>query len=245
MYDLNVAAARNCARRWPMSSWPNIRSAPASSPGPLGRRTARRHCRRTSTIPPSARSTFDQVDAGLLRTGARACGWRSRLSARRDHLRHAQRKSRALRDSEALRRHGRQASGHGSVTITDNSGRTLSGPDGRSLLEFRFAPRPCSASASTARSAEANAALYRGALALAPIYVSCYPNAGLPIRFRRPAFTRRPKRWRRNSASSPRTAGSTSSADAAARRPSTSAPSPRRSRIAASRDSDARTLHAA
>ena len=70
-----------------------------------------------------------------------------------------------------------------SVTITDRSGRTLSG---QTLDAFYTSVRHAgrSASASTARSAPATCArTSRSCARIADCYVSCYPNAGLPNAF--------------------------------------------------------------
>ena len=71
---------------------------------------------------------------------------------------------------------------------------------------------------------------------IAPVCLSCYPNAGLPNAFG--GFDETPDRMARTSASSPGPASRTSSAAAAARRRPTSARSRRRS--AASRPACAR-----
>ena len=70
-----------------------------------------------------------------------------------------------------------------SVTVTDRSGRTLSGQTIDAFwVSIAHASR--SASASTARSAARDMRPYLAELArIADCYVSCYPNAGLPNAF--------------------------------------------------------------
>ena len=71
-----------------------------------------------------------------------------------------------------------------SVTVTDLSGRTLSGQTIDAFLGGDPRTRGRSASASTARSARATCGrTSRSCARIADCYVSCYPNAGLPNAF--------------------------------------------------------------
>ena len=115
-----------------------------------------------------------------------------------------------------------------SVTITDRSGRTLSGQTLDAFYVSIEHARPFSVGLNCALGAREIRPYLAELARIATCYVSCYPNAGLPN-----AFGQYDELPRRNGAAAARVcrpaASSTSSAAAAARRPITSAPSPRRS----------------
>ena len=116
-----------------------------------------------------------------------------------------------------------------SVTITDRSGRTLSGQTLDAFYTSIRHARPLSVGINCALGARDMRPYLAELARIAECYVSCYPNAGLPNAFG--AVRRAARRDRRRCcATSRRAASSTSSAAAAARRRITSARWPRRSR---------------
>ena len=164
----------------------------------------------------------------LPRIGRRpARGWRGH-PAHRDDLRHAQREGGHRRGPVALRRDRRaRAADH----LGDDRRRLRTdavGPDRRGVLAQHPPRRPADRRAQLRARSEAAARAPRRP-------VAGRRPADLRLPERRPArtssaaTTRRPRRWPRRSASGRGTASSTSPAAAAARRPSTSPPSPRRS----------------
>ena len=71
-----------------------------------------------------------------------------------------------------------------SVTIVDRSGRTLSGPNGGGFLDFRFAHAALQRGHELRAGREADALRSsKSSRGLAPIPITCYPNAGLPNAF--------------------------------------------------------------
>ena len=128
--------------------------------------------------------TFDAGARRLCRAGARPDRRRRRPHPDRDDLRHAQRQGRDRRDEAGLRRDGRRLPMMISGTITDLSGRTLSGQTPDRVLAFGPPRRAASRSASTARSARGRCApISRRSVAVADTLVCAYPNAGLPNEF--------------------------------------------------------------
>ena len=119
-----------------------------------------------------------------------------------------------------------------SVTITDRSGRTLSGQTLDAFYVSIRHARPFSVGINCALGARDMRPYLAELARIAECYVSSYPNAGLPERVRR--VRRAAGRDRRAAARLRRpAASSTSSAAAAARRRSTSRPLPRRWRACA------------
>jgi 5-methyltetrahydrofolate--homocysteine methyltransferase len=110
-----------------------------------------------------------------------------------------------------------------SGTITDASGRTLSGQTTEAFWHSVMHAKPLAIGLNCALGAERVAAVHRGTLAAWPMcYVSIYPNAGLPNEFGE--YDETPARHGRWCArTSPKSGCSTSSAAAAARRRTTSA----------------------
>ena len=127
-YELNVAAARARARgrrRVDRAARPTSR---ASSPARSARPTARSRSRPTSTTRRSAPSRFDEVRAAYAEQVRGLARRRRRRAAGRDDLRHAERQGGARRDRGGVRRAAAcELPLMISVTITDQSGRTLSG----------------------------------------------------------------------------------------------------------------------
>ena len=116
-----------------------------------------------------------------------------------------------------------------SATLTDRSGRTLSG---QTLDAFYLSvehARPFSVGLNCALGAREMRPYLADLARAVDGYVSCYPNAGLAERVRpvRRDSRKKPRRWSR---SSRKAASSTSSAAAAARRPITSGRSRGRSK---------------
>ena len=116
---------------------------------------------------------------------ARPAGRRRRPPAGRDRLRHAQRQGRPVRASSAPSRpRGRRLAVIVSGTITDASGRTLSGQTPEAFCDLASPTPTCWPSGSTARSAPASCAPHVEELAgLTDRYILAYPNAGLPNAF--------------------------------------------------------------
>ena len=175
-----------------------------------------------------------RVARHLCRRHARADQGRRRSHHDRDGVRHAERQGRDLRHRGCLRGNRRTAAGVDFRHDHRSFGTHADGPDGGSLLAFAPPRRTRSPSGSIARSGR------RSSAPMSPIF----PR--LPIRWSPPipmpacptpsaVTTRRPSRWPPIWASSRARASSISSAAAAARRPSISAPSPMRSRGVAPR----------
>ena len=162
---------------------------------------------------------------------------RRRHPARRDHLRHAERQGRAVRDRGALRAPGPAAAAdrlrHDHRRLRPHAVRA----DARGVLELG-APR--AAARGRPRTARSGAALMRPYIEeiarVADTFVICYPNAGLPNPMSDTGYDETPEQ---TSAAARRLRAErlrrTSSAAAAAPRPRTSAPSPRRCVAAAAR----------
>ena len=136
VYELNRDGAR-LARRAALKAETARRQAAASSRARSGRPTAPPRSRPTSTIPASARSLSTSCAIAYGEQVARARRRRRRHAPDRDDLRHAQRQGGDLR----LRRGCSTSAAVAlpimiSGTITDRSGRTLSGPDADRVLAF-------------------------------------------------------------------------------------------------------------
>ena len=113
-----------------------------------------------------------------------------------------------------------------SGTITDRSGRTLSGQTPTAFWHSVRHARPFSVGLNCALGASAMREHLAEIAEAADTLVCAYPNAGLPNAFGQ--YDESPEAMAAKSAGSPPMASSTSSEDAAARRRTTSAPSPKR-----------------
>ena len=229
--DMNVDAAQARARAPPTPGPRRRRTSRASSPAPSARRTGRRRSRPTSTIPALATSTSTSCVAAYNEQVRGAARRRRRHHPDRDDLRHAERQGRDHRGrSSCSTRAARELPIMISGTITDRSGRTLSGQTVGSVLELG-APRAAVLDRPQLRARRrADAAVHRRARARRRHADLAYPNAGLPNAMGE--YDESPRRdGRAARASGPRTGSSTSSAAAAARRRITSRaiaePSPR------------------
>ena len=204
-YELNVAAAR-AARRAADARHGRAAGRPRFVAGASARRTARPRCPATSTTRARAGS-LRRAGGGLPRAGARPRRRRRRPAAGRDGLRHAEREGRALRDRA---RCSRSAAPRCRSWRRSRSPTAPAAPcPGRRVEAFWNSISHAdllSRRASTARSGRSEMRPYVEELArLAPVFVSCYPNAGLPERLRR--LRRDAGAWRATCASSRRAAG--------------------------------------
>ena len=127
--EINLAAARAGAAGGGRVPWRTTRRAPrfvAGALGPTNRTRFARRGRQRSRRPRASPST-----SSSRRTTSRSAGLldgRRRPAARRDHLRHAERRRRRCSPSRSSStRRGSELPVMVSVTITDRSGRTLSG----------------------------------------------------------------------------------------------------------------------
>ncbi len=82
--------------------------------------------------------------------------------------------------SKIFRRHGHDASGDGFGHDHRRQRAHALGADGRGFLEFHFAPRLLSVGINCALGPKEMRPYIEELSRIAPIYVSCYPNAGLP-----------------------------------------------------------------
>ena len=217
-----LRARRSRARDEPRGRAARARASPTSSAGfvaGLGR-PAQRHALAL------AEGRRPGVPRGHVRRGARGvrasrCGarrGRRRHPADRDDLRHAEREGRDRR---------RAGGGAGAAALAlvhrDRHERPQPlGADGRGVLDVGRARASRSiVGVNCSLGAKEMRPFVEDLARVAPTYVACHPNAGLPNEFgapRRAAARHEP----RTCASSRATASSTSSAAAAARRPSTS-----------------------
>lgn len=113
-----------------------------------------------------------------------------------------------------------------SVTITDASGRTLSGQTVEAFWNSVRHSKPLAVGINCALGASEMRPYIEELSRIADCYISCYPNAGLPNAFG--GYDQSAPKWRPWSPILPRKDGSTWSAAAAVPRPSTSPRSPRR-----------------
>lgn len=113
-----------------------------------------------------------------------------------------------------------------SGTITDASGRTLSGQTAEAFWNSVAHAKPLSVGFNCALGADLLRPYVQELSRIAPAFVSAHPNAGLPNEFG--GYDESPKRWRPRLPSSPRAGWSTSWEDAAAPHRTTFAPSPPR-----------------
>ena len=224
--ELNLAGAE-CARRAADAFMAKNPQRVCFVAGALGPTTRSASMSRDVNDPGRAQRHLRRARGGLLRAGARARRRRRRPAAGRDGLRHAQRQGRAVRASSACSRAGlRRVPVMVSVTITDQSGRNLSGQTieafwnsvvARGLLSRRHQLR--------ARARSRCGRTSRSCRRSRPSTCRCYPNAGLPNAFG--GFDETPRDHgadlRRVRAQRLR---STSWAAAAARRPTHIRPSP-------------------
>ncbi len=161
---------------------------PQSGKAPLRRRLDRSHqqaafdrrqCRRSRLshrhVRPDGRH--------LLRTGRSAGRRRRRHSAGRNRLRHARAQGLPVRHRKIFRRSQRPPARDGFVHRLQRRSHALR-PNDRGRVGIRSPMPICSASASTAPWVPNRLRPYIEELSsVAPIYVSCYPNAGLPNAF--------------------------------------------------------------
>ena len=152
----------------------------ASSPAPSARRARPSPSPAMSTTPAAAPSLSTRSGRSLPRAGRGHCWMAASISSCRNHFDTLNSRPPSSRSTEvfadrpgalpviALRHHHRPSADAPSPA-------RRSRPSG---LPSRT-PRS-SASASIAPSARRDAPLHRGALPRRPVYVSCYPNAGLP-----------------------------------------------------------------
>ena len=205
---------------------------------PLGLDVARRQ------RPRRAPGHLRRAGRGLRGAGARPRRRRRRPAAARDGLRHAERQGRAVRDRPAAGPRARKRLPvMVSVTIVDQSGRTLSGQTPEAFWNSIAHADLFSVGINCALGAKQMRPFVEELTRVAPVSFSCYPNAGPAQRVRR---LRRDARaaWRPTCTSSRRTAGSTSWAAAAARPPSTSGHRGGGARPEAARAPAPRALHA-
>ena len=217
VHEMNVAAARlarQAADDWTART-PGRPRLVAGSIGPTNR---------TLSLSPDVNDpsfrvvTFDQLRDAYAEQVRGLVDGGCDVAAHRDDLRHAQRQGGDRRRRRRLRGAGRDLPLMVSVTITDRSGRTLSGQTVDAFWMSVAHARPLTRRDQLRARRPRDAALRRGAVARRR-----HPRQLLPQR--RPA--ERVRRLRRDaradgrgsSASSPTRASSTSSAAAAARRP--------------------------
>ena len=189
---------------------------------------------RTATISPDVNDpgfrnvTFDQLRDGLPRSHRRPGRWRRRHPDGRNHLRHAERQGGAVRHRGVLRRINMRLPVMISGTITDASGRTLSGQTAEAFWNSVRHARPLSIGLNCALGADVLRQYVEELSSKADVFISAHPNAGLPNAFGE--YDRTAPKWPRTSANGHARGCSTSSAAAAAPRRRTSRPSPRRSK---------------
>jgi 5-methyltetrahydrofolate--homocysteine methyltransferase len=178
-YELNVAAARSRAPRPTSGRTPERPRFVAGSIGPMNRTLS---ISPDVNDPPPRNVTFDVVRR-LRRAGARPARRRRRrsCSSRPSSTRSTPRPPRRRSTRSFAERAA--AADHDLVTITDKSGRTLSGQTIEAFWTERPSTQAPSPSASTARSARGDAPVPRGARRSRRAHVTCYPNAGLPNAF--------------------------------------------------------------
>jgi len=182
VHELNVASARlarQAAGEWTAKT-PDRPRFVAGAIGPTNKRCPSRPM---STIRPSGRSPSTRCATP---TGRRSGPPRRRRGppARRDHLRHPQREGGARRDRRGARGAAHRRSRHDLVTITDRSGRTLSGQTVEAFWVSIAHARPFSVG-STARSRARDAALRAGAVSAGRLLGELLPERGTPQRLRR------------------------------------------------------------
>ena len=117
--------------------------------------------------------------------GPRAARRRRRHPAGRDHLRHAQRQGGALRDFEICEQRGARVPVMISGTITDRSGRLLSGQTPTAFWHSVAHAQPFSIGFNCALGARELRAHIAEMAQVADTLVCAYPNAGLPNAFGR------------------------------------------------------------
>ena len=131
--------------------------------------------------------TFDAAARRLQGTGARPDRRRLRSAAGRDDRRHAERQGGDRRDRGAVRRTRTPVDERLplmiSVTITDRSGRTLSGQTIDAFWVSIAHAKPFSVGINCALGARDMRPYLAELARIADCYVSCYPNAGLPNAF--------------------------------------------------------------
>ena len=234
--NAHLAGRLRHSRRWCASStsrrrssrgarrtrWPPAPDGRASSPARSGPPTAPPRCRRTSTTRASATSRFDELAATYAEATRALVEGGVDLILVETIFDTLNAKAALFAVRRVLDELGVDLPVMVSGTITDASGRTLSGPDGRGVLELR-APRAAGGDRPQLRARrEAAAALRRGARRASPTPTSAPTRTpGLPNAFGEYDETACETADLRR-ASSPRAASSTSSAAAAAPRPSTS-----------------------
>ena len=138
----------------------------------------------TSPIRRRGRVTFDQLRENYRTQAKRFGGGRRRRSAGRDSFRHAERQGGALWNRGIFReRPGARLPVIVSVTIVDRSGRTLSGQTVEAFwISVSHMPL-FSVGMNCALGAKQMRPFLEELSRLAPIPITCYPNAGLPNAF--------------------------------------------------------------
>ena len=204
-----------------MQSWPRNPAAPALWPARSGPPARPPPSRRTSTTRPSAPSpstswstAYYEQARGLMEGGVDLLLVETvfdTLNCQGGPVRHR----------EVFRRDRAPRAGDGSRSPSPTcSGRTLSGQTVEAFWNSISHARLLSVGINCALGPEGDAAVHRGTVRdCADIYVSAYPNAGLPNRCCRRLSRNPGDAGAATAASGPRTAGSTSSAAAAAPRP--------------------------
>ena len=112
----------------------------------------------------------------VLPAGEGAARRRRRPVPRRDDLRHAEREGCAVRARRAVRGHRRAPADHDLGTVTDASGRILSGQTVEAFWNSLRHAKPLTFGLNCARAALMRPYIAEPSCAC----VSCYPNAGLP-----------------------------------------------------------------
>ena len=175
-----------------------------------------------------AQREFRAAAPGLPGADAGADRGRRRRHPGRDHLRHAQRQGRAVRGGRGLRAKRECLPIMISGTVTDASGRILSGQTVTAFWHSVRHANPLSIGLNCALGRGADAPYVQELNKAAPeTFISCYPNAGLPNPMSDTGFDETPEVTSRLVHEFASEAWSTSWAAAAAPRRTTSAPSPR------------------
>ncbi len=177
VYEVNAAAARLARRAADARSTPDRPRFVAGSLGPTNR---------TASLSPDVNDpafravTFDQlVDAYYEQVRGLVDGGADILHAR-DDLRHAQPQGRLFAIEKYFADTGTTLPVIASITITDASGRTLSGQTVEACwISVAHAPL-LAVGINCALGAREMRPHIEELASLAPVFISCYPNAGLP-----------------------------------------------------------------
>ena len=134
--------------------------------------------------PRFARRHLRQIARRVLRAGARPGGRRRGPSAGRNDFRHAERQGRAVcRSTNIFEASGQRVPVMVSVTIADQSGRTLSGQTVEAFWISVSHMDLLSVGINCALGAKQMRPYVEELSHLAPVHISCHPNAGLPNAF--------------------------------------------------------------